>query len=152
MTHPAVPRNLHLLESPVMFEAFLVSEKTVATAKGDGPTMELKSSEGRVYLLTLTITDIIEQESLDVMIYGSADGTTWGAKPVTVFPQKFYRASHPLLLDLSAQKEVKFLRAHWEVNRWGRGSETPRFEFSIAIKEVPAEILKEAAAEAKPLV
>ena len=44
------------------------------------------------------------------------------------------------------------MRAHWEVGRWGRGSETPMFEFSVSIKEVPSEILKEATAEAKALV
>ena len=105
-----------------------------------------------MFLLTLEITNIVEQESLDVSIYGSADGATWGAKPLTNFPQKFYRAQHPLLLDLSAHKDVKLVRAHWEVGRWGRGSETPMFEFSVRIKEVPAEILREAAAEAKQLV
>jgi len=42
-------------------------------------------------LLTLAITNIIEQESLDVSIFGSADGATWDPKPVAAFPQKFYR-------------------------------------------------------------
>jgi hypothetical protein len=102
--------------------------------------------------LSLNITGIVEQESLDVSIQGSADGTTWGPKPVTNFPQKFYLAQHPLLLDVTGHPEVKFLRAHWEVSRWGRGSETPMFEFNVTIKEVPAEILKEATAEAKAMV
>jgi hypothetical protein len=127
-----------------MLEAFLVPEKTVATAKGDGPTIELKPGEGRVFLVTLAITDIIEQESLDVSIFGSADGAAWEAKPITAFPQKFYREEVPLLLDLTARPEVKFIRAHWEVARWGRGTETPMFEFSVALKEVPQEILQEA--------
>ena len=84
-------------------------------------------------------------------IYGSADGATWAAKPVIAFPQKFYRGPHPLLLDLTGHGEVKFVRAHWEVNRWGRGTGTPMFEFHLAIKEVPPDILKEATAEAKAL-
>ena len=83
---------------------------------------------------------------------GSTDGATWGPKPVTNFPQKFYQAEHPLLLDLTAHPEAKFLRAHWEVGRWGRGSETPMFEFNVTIREVPSEILKEATAEAKAMV
>jgi hypothetical protein len=33
--------------------------------------------------------------------------------------------------------------------RWGRGTETPKFEFGVTLKEVPAEILKEATAEAR---
>jgi len=132
-----------------MMEAFLVPEKTVATAKGDGPMVELKPAQGRVFLLTLAITDIIEQEALDVSVFVSADGTAWEPKPVIAFPQKFYRGESPILLDLAARPEVKFVRAHWEVNRWGRGTETPMFEFSVALKEVPAEILHEAAGRAK---
>lgn len=132
-----------------MMEAFLVPEKTAVSAKGDGPALELKPTQGRVFLLTLAITDIIEQESLDVSIIASADGVTWDAKPAVAFPQRFYRGETPLLLDLTARPEVKFIRAHWEVNRWGRGAETPMFEFSVALREVPAEVLQEAAGRAK---
>jgi hypothetical protein len=135
-----------------MIDTFLVAEKTVVTAKGDGPAVDISGAANRVFLLDLHITDIVEQESLDVTIYGSADGVAWGAKPISRFPQKFYRGEHPLLLDLTATPDVKFVRAHWEVARWGRGSETPMFEFHLTIKEVPPEILKEATAEAKALV
>jgi len=43
---------------------------------------------------------------------------------------------------------VQSVRAHWEVNRWGRGSETPMFEVSLQMREVPAEVLRETMAEA----
>ena len=128
-----------------MMEAFLVPEKTVVNAKGDGPALDVSQSEGRVFLLTLAITNIIEQESLDLSIFGSGDGATWDAKPVVAFPQKFYREEAPLLLNLTARPEVKFIRAHWEVARWGRGTETPMFEFHVTLREVPQEILAEAA-------
>lgn len=139
------------MPSPTTINTLLVPEKTVAGAKGDGPTLDIGGASSRVFLLTLDITGIIEQEALDVSIYGSADGAAWEAKALTAFPQKFYRGQHPLLLDLSAHAEVKFIRAHWEVNRWGRGTETPMFEFHLTIREVPPEILKEATAEAKAL-
>jgi len=128
-----------------MWEAFLVPEKTMVSAKGEGPSLDVSGSDGRIFLLTLEITDIIEQESLDVSIFGSADGETWEAKPVAAFPQKFYREEVPLLLNLSARPELKFIRAHWEVNRWGRGTLTPMFEFCVKLREVPHEILAEAA-------
>jgi hypothetical protein len=128
-----------------MIEAFLVPENTVVNAKGDGPALDVSRSEGRIFLLTLAITNIIEQESIEVSIFGSADGATWAAKPVAAFPQKFYREEFPLLLNLTASPEVKFIRAHWEVARWGRGSETPMFEFCVTLREVPREILAEAA-------
>jgi hypothetical protein len=135
-----------------MIDTFLVPQNTVVDAKGDGPVVDISGPTNRVFLLSLNIAAIVEQESLDVSIYASADGTTWGPKPVTNFPQKFYQAQHPLLLDLTGHADVKFLRAHWEVGRWGRGSETPMFEFNVTIKEVPTEILKEATAEAKAMV
>jgi hypothetical protein len=133
-----------------MIDTSLV-EKTTVTAKGDGPSVDISTATDRVFLLTLDITKIIEQESLDLSILGSSDGATWTPKPLAEFPQKFYCGQSPLLLDLSAHPDVKFVRAHWEVARWGRGSETPMFEFAVTIKEVPADILREATAEAKSM-
>ena len=129
-------------------ETILVPANTVVTAKGEGQAVDLGAAAGRAFLATLSITKIIEQESLDVAIFGSADGAAWEAKSLAAFRQEFYCGEYPLLLDLSARPDVKFIRAHWEVARWGRGTETPRFEFGVAIKEVPAEILKEATARA----
>lgn len=134
-----------------MIDTFLVPEKTVVNAKGDGPAVDVSKAVNRVFLLTLNITNIIEQQSLDVSIFGSADGAAWSPKPIMTFPQKFYRAQHPLLLDLTAHPEIKFVRAHWEVNRWGRGTEIPMFEFHVTMREVPTDILKEATAAAKAL-
>ncbi len=133
-----------------MIDTVLV-EKSVVTAKDDGPAVDICGAASRVFLLSLDITKIIEQESLDVSIYGSADGTAWGPKPIVAFPQKFYCAQSPLLLDLTQHPEVMFVRAHWEVARWGRGAETPMFEFSLRLKEVPPEILRAATAEAKAM-
>jgi hypothetical protein len=128
-----------------MMEAFLVPDRTVVNAKGDGPALDVSRAKGPIFLLTLAITNIIEQESLDVAIFGSPDDVTWDPKLVASFPQKFYREEVPLLVDMTARPEIKFLRAHWEVSRWGRGSETPMFEFSVKLREVPQEILAEAA-------
>jgi len=127
-----------------MMDSYLVPAKTKVTAKGDSAPIDVLGLASRVLLLTLNITDVIEQESLDVSIYGSADGTTWSEKPLLAFPQKFYRGEHPLLLDLSNQPEVKMLRAHWEAARWGRGTETPMFEFEVRVREVPAAMLTKA--------
>lgn len=133
-----------------MIDTVLVPSKTVVNAKGDGATLDV-SSAGLVFLLTLDITNIIEQESIDVSIYGSTDGATWSPKSIASFPQKFYRGQHPLILDLNEHPGVKFVRAHWEVNRWGRGTETPMFEFGVSIKEIPPDVLREARTEAKAM-
>ena len=134
-----------------MIDTFLVPEKTLVNAKGDGPAVDVTGAVNRVFLLTLEITKIIEQESLEVSVYGSVDGAAWGAKPIVSFPQKFYCDESPMLLDLKAHPDVKWVRGHWEVARWGRGTETPMFEFSVRLKEVPAEILREVTAQAKAL-
>ena|SRR5437879_2547901 len=134
-----------------MIDTVLVPSGTTVIAKGDGPSVDVSSAAHRVFLLSLAITRIIEQESLEVSVYGSPDGTAWGPKPIVSFPQKFYCGESPLLLDLTAHPDIRFVRAHWEVARWGRGTETPMFEFSLNLKEVPADILKEATAEARAM-
>jgi hypothetical protein len=132
-----------------MFDAFLVPEKTVVTAKGDGAALDISAAGSSVFLATLSITSVVEQESLEITLFTSPDGATWDAKPVAAFPQRFYVGEYPLLADLSAANGTKFLRAHWEVGRWGRGPTEPRFEFGLRIREVSREALQEAQAEAE---
>jgi len=132
-----------------MFDAFLIPEKTIATAKGDSAPLDVSAAGSAVFLATLTINSVVEQESLEISLFTSADGTTWEAKPAALFPQKFYVGEYPLLVDLSAATGAKFLRAHWEVSRWGRGPTEPRFEFGLRIREVSREALLEAQAEAQ---
>jgi hypothetical protein len=130
-------------------ESILVPAGTVVTTKGDGPAVEVSSAASRVFLATLSITRIIEQESLDVSIYGSPDGATWEAKSIAAFRQEFYTGETPVLLDLTAHPGVKFVRAHWELARWGRGTETPMFEFGVTLKPIPADVLREVTARSK---
>ena len=132
-----------------MVDTVLVADKTVVSSKGDGPAVDIGGATNRVFLLTLDISDIIEQESLELSVFGSADGAAWDAKALVTYPQEFYRGQYPLLLDLTAHPEVKLVRAHWDVARWGRGVVTPMFEFGLSMKEIPPEVLREAQAEAK---
>jgi len=109
---------------------FLVPE-TKVEANGSGPALDLGPAAGRTLLLSLGITKIVEQESLDVSIWGSPDGAAWGAKPLIAFPQKFYTGIHTLLLDLGAHSEARHLQARWQLSRWGVGSTQPMFQFYI---------------------
>ena len=131
-----------------MFDAFLVPEKTIVTAKGDSEAVDVSGTVSYVFLVTLSIAGVVEQESLEISMFTSPDGTTWDAKPVASLPQKFYVGEYPLLVDLSATPNAKFMRAHWEVSRWGRGPTAPKFEFGLRIREVSREALQEAQAEA----
>lgn len=130
-----------------MLDAFLVPANTIVTAKGDGEALDISGAASRIFLLTLSITSIVEQEAIDLSLFTSADGTAWETKPAASLPQKFYPGEYPLLADLSASN-AQFVRAHWEVNRWGRGSTTPKFEISVRLREVSKEALQEAEAEA----
>ena len=116
----------------------------VITSNGDSAPVEIAAAEHRVFLVTLAITSVVEQESIELAIFASADGTTWEAKPLAGLQQKFYPGEYPLLVDLSERADVRFLRAHWEVGRWGRGPKTPRFEISVRLREVPPSLLSEA--------
>jgi hypothetical protein len=127
-----------------MIDTYLVPQNTTVIAKGDGEAIDVSGASSRTFLLTLSVVETVEQESLDVSVFGSVDGATWEPKPVLSFPQKFYRGEAPMLLELEAQPAVRFVRAHWEVNRWGRGPEQPMFVFQVGLKEVPADVLAEA--------
>src|SRR5437773_1935470 len=64
-----------------MVDTFLVPPRTVVDAKGDSAAVEVSGAANRVFLLNLEITNIVEQESLDLSIYSSADGATCRPNP-----------------------------------------------------------------------
>jgi hypothetical protein len=97
----------------------------------------ITASETRTFLCHLTVTDQLEQESIDVSIWGSADGQEFGKKPLLKIPQQFYRGTTKMVLDISLRTEVKFLKAKWELNRWGRVAPTPMFVAGLNLEEVP---------------
>lgn len=106
--------------------------ETIARANGVGPVIELNNQEaGRLLVLTLGITRIIEQESLDLSIWGSSDNINWGTQPVAHFPQKSYCGMYSILLNLSGRPEIKYLRAQWTMNRWTKGNPMPLFGFFV---------------------
>jgi hypothetical protein len=118
----------------------IVPAGTLVETSGQSAAFEVGRLAGKPVLLILVITDAIEQESLHVSIWGSTDGTDWGTQALFWLPQKFYRGLTPAALDLGKFPALRFLQARWEVNRWGRGSPRPVFQFGIEIQElsVPA--------------
>jgi len=114
--------------------SYLVSPETKVETHGVGVEFELGGLAGKPIMLVLRVTDIIEQESLHVSIWGSADGKDWGPRALFWYPQKFYRGITPAALDLSRHAEIKYLQARWEVNRWGRGDPRPYFKFTVEVQ------------------
>jgi hypothetical protein len=116
----------------------LIPPHTRLTQNGDGEKVDISGSQTRTFLCTMLIAEQIEQESLDVSVWGSEDGENWGTKPVLKLPQRFYRGETRALLDLALRPEVKFIRAKWELNRWGRVAPLPMFVVGVHLTEVPA--------------
>ncbi|MGD1157751.1 MAG: hypothetical protein ABSA41_18275 [Terriglobia bacterium] len=114
---------------------YLVPADTSVESLGQSVPLELDSLAGKTLLLILRIDEVLEQESLHVSIWGSADGQNLGTQALFWFPQKFYCGVTPAALDLRQRPEIKFLQARWEVNRWGRGIPRPYFKFTVEVQE-----------------
>jgi hypothetical protein len=128
----------------------LIPHASRLEANGDGPPVDVSASETRTFLCLLNVTEQIEQESLDVSIWGSSDGQDFGKRPLLKIPQQFYSGSIKMVLDISARPEVKFIRAKWELNRWGRVAPTPMFVAELQLEEVPG-MLREVAGVGSPV-
>jgi hypothetical protein len=116
----------------------LVPAKTKVTASGNGEKCDVSASDTRTFLVTLTIHDQVEQESIDLSIWGSEDGENFGQKPLLKLPQRFYCGQTRLVLDLTPRPEVKFIRARWDLFRWGRVAPEPMFVIGVRLEEIPA--------------
>ena len=118
-------------------ELSIIPPQTKLESNADGQSFDISATTTRTFLCQLTVTDQLEQESLDVSLWGSADGQDFGKKPYLKIPQQFYRGTTKMVLDLSLRPEVRFLRARWELNRWGRVAPTPMFVAGLTFTEIP---------------
>jgi hypothetical protein len=111
-----------------MLPNFLIAETTVRESGESSVFDSGGPNTNKALVLTLGITHAVEQESMEVAIYGSADGVTWSDKPPTSFPPKFYCGNYELVLDPPCPR---YLKAVWKVSRWSRGDNRPYFSFYI---------------------
>lgn len=109
--------------------------ESIARADGIGPEFPLGPKRSKLLVLTLGITRIIEQERLEVTVWGSLDGENWGLRPLAVFPPKFYCGIYSILLNLAAQPEIQYLQVHWKMSRWGKSDPDPLFGFYVFAEE-----------------
>jgi hypothetical protein len=121
----------------VPLEFSLIPVGTRLESSGEGAPLDISETVSRTFFCTLIITEQIEQESLDISIWGSADGQEFGKRPLLKLPQQFYRGTTKMVLDVSFRQEIKFLRARWELNRWGRVAPIPMFVASLELEEIP---------------
>ena len=113
----------------------LLLPESIARADGTGPELDLGSKRGKLLVLTLGITRIIEQESLEVSIQSSSDGERWDARPAAIFPPKFYCGIYSILLNLASNPQVRFVRVTWKMSRWSRADAMPMFGFYVYAEE-----------------
>jgi hypothetical protein len=116
----------------------LIPNDTLVRENGVSAAVDIRASQTRTFFCVMNITDQIEQESLDVSIWASADGENWGTHPVLKVPQQFYRGETRAVLDMTQIPEINFVRAAWELNRWGRVAPLPMFVLGLHVKEIPA--------------
>jgi hypothetical protein len=119
-------------------ELQLIPANTKLESNADGPAFDISESSTRTFFCVLTIADQIEQESLDVSIWGSPDGENFAKNPLLKLPQQFYQGTCKMVLDVSLRPDIKFLRAKWEMNRWGRVAPQPMFVAGLTLEEIPA--------------
>ena len=116
----------------------LIPNDTLVKESGFSAPVDIRASQTRTFFCVMNITDQIEQESVDVSIWGSADGENWGTHPILKLPQQFYRGETRAVLDLTLVPEINFIRAGWDLNRWGRVAPLPMFVLGLHVKEIPA--------------
>jgi hypothetical protein len=104
---------------------------------GSGKEIALGTNRGRPLLLTLDVTRMMEQESLDISIWGSTDQRHW--RQLATYPQKFHCGTYLLMLDLSRHQEVRYLRAQWRMSRWGGDELAVLAGFHLSAQELKAE-------------
>jgi hypothetical protein len=112
---------------------FLIPE-TAAVQDGISTEIQLQQDRGKPLLLTLGITRVVENGSVDISLWGSADRRIW--RKLLTYPQKFYCGVYPLLLDLSRHPEVSFLRAQWSMSCWGLCVQPPAASFYLSAENL----------------
>jgi hypothetical protein len=116
----------------------LIPPGTRLTANGEGQPFDISGSQTRTFMCSMEITDQMEQESVDISVWGSADGQDFGKMPLLKMPQRFYRGETRQVLDLSLKPEIRFIRAKYDLARWGRVAPHPMFVLGFQVSEIPA--------------
>lgn len=129
-----------------MTPQMLLFPDSVVRENGSGPALHLGDASGKPLLLTLSINRMIEQQSLDVEIWGSANGRDWGKRPLLVVPRKYYCGICHFMLDLSESPEVRCLRAAYRLTKPGSVHLPPLAEFSLSLEAVEEAALATAGA------
>ncbi|HTC35271.1 MAG TPA: hypothetical protein VK724_17995 [Bryobacteraceae bacterium] len=120
--------------------------ESVRHAGGVGPDVALDEFSGKLLVVTLGINAVVERTGLTISVWGSPDQVEWGAKPLVTLRQRQYCGVYSGLLNLAQRPEVRFLRVHWDMSRWGKGERVAQFGFQVFLEESGARISSSASA------
>lgn len=98
-----------------MSPIFLVTEQ-VFSESGEGQAISLDNSPDGPLQLTLGITQILQQENVEVSVWGSTDRREWSR--IASFPHKSYCGTYSMVLGTLLQRNLKYLKARWSMERW----------------------------------
>jgi hypothetical protein len=123
----------------------LLSE-SVRNGDGVGPIVTLDEYCGKLMVVTLGITDVVERTGLTVSVWGSSDKDDWGTQPLLTFRQRQYCGVYSVLLNMAMYTDVRYLRVQWNMKRWGKGERSPLFGFEVFLEESGARVSSSAVA------
>jgi hypothetical protein len=126
----------------------LLVPESIARTNGASPAVELNADLGKLIILTLAIDRVLEQEALQISVWGSADQQDWGLRPLTSFPPKCYCGIYSQLLNMTKHPGVRYLRVEWKVSRWSKPAGDPLFEFCVFAEDSGARLRRPAEAVA----
>ncbi|MBI3678864.1 MAG: hypothetical protein HY235_00410 [Acidobacteria bacterium] len=109
----------------------LLFPETVVEGGGRGPVIDLGSARGKPLQLTLIINRMMEQQTLDLAVCGSGDGSDWSARPIMILPHKYYCGTYYHVVDLSELPDARFLRVDYQVHGWAHPGTSPVSCFSV---------------------
>jgi hypothetical protein len=114
--------------------------QSVKKSDGVGAAIELDTLRGKLLVVTLGINRVVEQEGLEVSVWGSASGTDWGQRPLAAFPQKSYCGVYATILNLTRNPAVRFLRVKWTISPRSQRTSDLMFGFHVSLEEIHCEV------------
>jgi hypothetical protein len=123
----------------------VILPQRVARCDGVGGKIAVGPDRGKLLVLTLVISQVVELEGLTVSVWGSSDGRDWGSKPLLRLPQKYYCGTYSTLLRLAKYPAVRYLRVRWKVKRRRQDSPVLSFVFSVFTERSGSRVQKRVA-------
>jgi hypothetical protein len=119
---------------------------SVHRVDGFGPAVDLGEYRGKLLVVTLSVNAVVERTGLTVSVWGSPDQSEWGTNPVITLRQRQYCGVYSALLNLAQRPDIRSLRVHWNMSRWGKGDRIAQFGFQVFLEESGARVSTSACA------